>query len=116
VTGPHNLVVYLEYKREREFTRGKNRLKILVGYKFGGFDSSSISEPERKNPDELFREDFIPIFGEEAGALGTSDRSQGSKINQANRRSRYRELSEGNRNLRRQYWARKIELTCKRAA
>jgi hypothetical protein len=69
VSGPQKLVAYLEYKRKREFTRGKNRLKILVGYAFGGFDPSSISEPGRKNSDEFFREDFIPIFGEESQVL-----------------------------------------------
>jgi hypothetical protein len=78
VRGPDNLIVYLEYQREREFTLGKNRLKILVGYAFGGFNPSSIGEPGRRNSDELFREDLIPIFDEERQVLWTDRKTQKS--------------------------------------
>ena len=72
VSGPDILSVYLEYGREREFTRGKNRLKIFVGYTYGQpVNSKSIGDPKSTSGDVLFREDLLPIFDEERQVLWT---------------------------------------------
>jgi hypothetical protein len=72
VSGPANLAVYLEYPREPEFTRGKNRLKIFVGYKSGeSVNSSSIGEPGNTACDVLFRQNLYPIFDEERQVFWT---------------------------------------------
>lgn len=72
VSGPANLSVYLEYRRETEFTLGKNRLKIFVGYKSGeSVNSSSIGEPGSTSCDVLFRQNLHPIFDEERQVLWT---------------------------------------------
>ena len=59
----------LGYNREREYSVGKNRLKVLVGSSLG-FDASRLSEPHhRRSSDEIFRDDFIPIFDEQRQVL-----------------------------------------------
>jgi hypothetical protein len=69
VEGPDRLVVLLQYNREREFTQGKNRLKILVGYALFGSTAVEFGEPRKSSSDIFLREDFIPTIGEDKQVL-----------------------------------------------
>jgi hypothetical protein len=80
VSGPDTLAVYLEYQREPEFTRGKNRLKIFVGHAYGqSVNSKSIGKPGSSSCDLLFREDLHPIFDEGRQVLWTDRRKSTPK-------------------------------------
>ena len=70
VEGPDRLVVYLAYNREREFTQGKNRLKILVGYALLGFSELSIGEPGTQNSDFFSEKISYPLSGKISRCFG----------------------------------------------